>query len=84
MELVFNTGRPYAKEGQRVVARKVEGDGNVWVFVDLTRYVEGVVIPAPFETMTESRLMWYYDRNYYQMPNGEYHDIARDLRRKYA
>lgn len=80
--LTFNTGREYTQHGQRIAATQLES-GHV-VILDLDRHID-VVFPVGVE-LTQSDIMWAYDRNMYTTPHaigmsyGEYSDIVHQLR----
>jgi hypothetical protein len=69
-KLIFNTGRTYSAEGQVIHARNL-GDGRVH-FVDLTRYIDGVVCCS----FNEAAILRAYDLGEYDC---NYRDINEQL-----
>ena len=63
--IVFNTGRGYTKEGQRIAAQEVEGG---FVAVDADRgiylFVQDV-LGERWTPITQQEVMTAYDRNWY-------------------
>jgi hypothetical protein len=80
--LTFNTGREYSQHGQRIAATQLES-GHI-VILDIDRHID-VIFPIGVE-LTQSDIMWAYDRNMYttphaiDLPYGEYSDIVESLR----
>ena len=69
--LKFNTGREYAKNGQRIAASLL--DNGTIVFVDIDRRIDGVISPGAltrddvlaFGYFTQRGVMESYDKNEY-------------------
>ena len=60
----FNTGRPYAKEGQIILAQQTKWENeNGIMFYDSTRQIEGFIPDCALE---ENEIMVKYDSQMYE------------------
>lgn len=72
--LVFNTGRQYSANGQRIAAALLSDDSII--FVDIDRGLE-YAIPAGGARFTQSSIMGAYDRGGLEWVNN--HALIQDL-----